>query len=299
MNYNGDPIKPFDKKAFKDAIAMVESAGGKYMSNPSSDAAGRYHFIYRLLTKENPDLAKITKLEFMKDHDLQEEVMERALNGTLKGYPNYIEKAKEYQSLYAPDLTVEETAAMIHFLGSGGARQALKGDYQIPGQNLTKEQYISKFRKHYKPSIEQDRVESSIPGMPIIEQKIDNTAVAMPQINPGYSEEIMPDKRTMPEYREDPFLETSYEGSSENDVISWLQNQKNAYGGQGLSSGDTGLIRYDNGGTHEQNPNGGVPIGIGSNGKMNTVEEGETQFNFDGKDYIFSDRIGLNTIYKK
>lgn len=298
MDINTPP--GFDREAFKHAIAMVESSGGKYMSNPTSDAAGRYHFIYKFLTKENPDLAKITKLEFMKDHALQEDVMERALNGTLKGYPNYIEKAKEYQQLYAPDLTVEETAAMIHFLGAGGARQALKGDYKIPGKNATKEQYIDRFRKHYKPTYD-NNAPVEAPEMPIVEQQVDNTAVAMPeQVEQQQVEMPKEEMPNIPQQTfEDDFLKTSYEGTSDNDVISWLQQQQNAYGGQGLSSGSSELIRYDNGGTHEQNPIGGVPIGMGVNGKLNTVEEGETQFNFDGKDYIFSDRLGLNTMYKK
>lgn len=44
------------------------------------------------------------------------------------------------------------------------------------------------------------------------------------------------------------------------------------------------------GGTHEANPNGGVPVGRGSNGKINTVEQGESIFN----GYVFSDRLKLN-----
>lgn len=51
------------------------------------------------------------------------------------------------------------------------------------------------------------------------------------------------------------------------------------------------LIRFEGGGTHEQNPLGGIPLGFGSNGKQNTVEEGETKFSFDDGDYIFSNRI--------
>lgn len=50
---------------------------------------------------------------------------------------------------------------------------------------------------------------------------------------------------------------------------------------------------FNEGGTHEQNPHGGVPQGLGSNGKMNTVEEGETSFNFEEGKYIFSNRIKI------
>ena len=65
-----------------------------------------------------------------------------------------------------------------------------------------------------------------------------------------------------------------------------------AYGGdaQNRGKGDD-LIRFEGGGTHEENPLGGRPLGFGSNGKQNTVEEGETKFSFDDGDYIFSNRI--------
>ena len=45
------------------------------------------------------------------------------------------------------------------------------------------------------------------------------------------------------------------------------------------------LTEYNAGGTHEQNPNGGIPIGGNA-----SVEEGETR----DKDYIFSDRLKVN-----
>ena len=48
-----------------------------------------------------------------------------------------------------------------------------------------------------------------------------------------------------------------------------------------------GLIRIDAGGTHEQNPLGGVPAGVDPNGIPNLVEEGETIW----EDYVFSDRL--------
>lgn len=48
-----------------------------------------------------------------------------------------------------------------------------------------------------------------------------------------------------------------------------------------------GLISIDAGGTHEQNPNGGVQMGVDSQGIPNLVEEGETVYD----DYVFSDRL--------
>lgn len=49
------------------------------------------------------------------------------------------------------------------------------------------------------------------------------------------------------------------------------------------------LIRIESGGTHEENPIGGVPMGTDSEGTMNTVEQGETIL----KDFVYSNRIKL------
>ena len=64
----------------------------------------------------------------------------------------------------------------------------------------------------------------------------------------------------------------------------------NAFGGDLNTYGDTyngGLEYIDNGGTHEQNPFNGVPMGTDRNGTPNLVEEGETIWN----DYVFSNRL--------
>lgn len=63
-----------------------------------------------------------------------------------------------------------------------------------------------------------------------------------------------------------------------------------AFGGElGTNGTDwtNGLLYVDAGGTHQQNPLGGVPVGFDQNGTPNLVEEGETIWN----DYVFSDRI--------
>ena len=49
------------------------------------------------------------------------------------------------------------------------------------------------------------------------------------------------------------------------------------------------LIRIESGGTHEENPIGGVPMGTDAEGTMNTVEQGETIL----KDFVYSNRIKL------
>lgn len=65
---------------------------------------------------------------------------------------------------------------------------------------------------------------------------------------------------------------------------------KHALGGNLMTHGadwTNGLIAIENGGSHEENPFEGVPMGVDKEGAPNLVEEGETIFN----DYVFSKRL--------
>ena len=71
-----------------------------------------------------------------------------------------------------------------------------------------------------------------------------------------------------------------------------------AEGGPLLTQGgiwSNGVTFIDNGGTHEQNPNEGVQIGVDQQGVPNLVEQGEVIYN----DYVFSNRIKLPESIKK
>lgn len=63
------------------------------------------------------------------------------------------------------------------------------------------------------------------------------------------------------------------------------------YGGS-MSGMDlpTDMQYYENGGSHEQNPYGGIQVGVDQQGNPNLVEEGEFRYG----DYIFSDRIPVD-----
>lgn len=52
----------------------------------------------------------------------------------------------------------------------------------------------------------------------------------------------------------------------------------------------TGMQYYENGGTHEENPNGGIQVGVDSQGTPNLTEEGEFRYG----DNVFSDRITVD-----
>ena len=61
------------------------------------------------------------------------------------------------------------------------------------------------------------------------------------------------------------------------------------------SKGDASnmLTLFENGGSHEENSLGGIPQGIGPNGKPNLVEQGETKW----QDYIFSNAFDMDGNY--
>lgn len=75
-------------------------------------------------------------------------------------------------------------------------------------------------------------------------------------------------------------------------------NNKKAFGGNLLTNGavwDNGVTVIGNGGTHEDNPMEGVPMGVDEQGIPNLVEEGEVIFN----DYVFSNRLSPTKEMKK
>lgn len=60
-----------------------------------------------------------------------------------------------------------------------------------------------------------------------------------------------------------------------------------ALGGTNGTDFNTGLMEFNTGGTHEENPNEGVQIGTDSQGTPNLVEEGEVMLD----NYVFSNRL--------
>ena len=68
---------------------------------------------------------------------------------------------------------------------------------------------------------------------------------------------------------------------------------RNYYSMGGRAFADGGqLTQFTEGGTHEQNPLGGIPQGFSPDGKLNLVEQGETKLN--AADYVFSDQIKVS-----
>ena len=275
----------FNAQAFKHAIGMIESSGGKYLDNPTSSAAGKYHFLYKSI-KDDPLMKGVSKREFINRPELQEQIMDKALSGKLKGYAYGNDYAKGLMSKYNTNHSVDELTALVHFLGPGNTRKYLKDptNFKAPGTNASPQEYVNRFNKYFgeHPSeLEKVKKTTPLPSTTPIENEMqysqqvqDNTSVRQPMINRMPNQEI-------PQYN-----------SEENASMS-MNNFE--YGGSmtGQSGAKELVTMFENGGTHEENPLGGIPQGMGANGKPNLVEEGETKF----EDYIFSNNINIDGTY--
>jgi len=148
---NKNPTPNFDKKAFKHAISTVESQGGRRLGNSESSASGRYHFLYNLI-KDAPELKGISKREWINDNELQERVMDLALDNKLQGFTYGPAYAQKFIEKHNSTLSLEKATALIHFLGPGDAVKAIKDpeNFKPKGSNLSVDDYLGRFSKNYK-----------------------------------------------------------------------------------------------------------------------------------------------------
>ena len=301
-----DKKPKFDRAAFKKAIAHVESSGGKNLDNPNSSAAGRYHFLYRYI-KGNPALKGVSKREFINSPELQEQVMDMALDGKLKGYPNYIKKANELKASHETNLRVDEIAAITHFLGASGAKKYMSNptEFKTPGgnNNASVKQYVARFNtgQGTQSSFDANPIRTS--KSTVTNQGLMAESAMKNPINGAYPigerNVVKNDIHSTPmnNFAQGGALTNSGCGGPGQPPCAEVNSQENEVGFiEGIkralekNSYDKDLIEFKGGGTHEENPLGGIPQGIGANGKLNTVEEGESKFSFDDGDYVFSER---------
>lgn len=319
MKNNSNNTDPFDVKKFKKGIAHVESSGGKHLWNKTSSATGKYQFLYNNL-KDLKIMKGITRKQFMENSDLQEKVMDMAVKGKLKGRPGYFRNANDLTNEYSQRLgenwnyRKDEVAAISHFLGRQGARNyfnsILSGkDYKVDGKvNLKVSDYLKKYNSVIDSNqdipkelmFNNQTKENSLSIKPIegLLQKQDNTNIN--QFNKGFDNQLTQKLDVQP-----PNLENIQQQPLQQSTQTQAQFLDNYLGsnefalGGGLNNnnmnnlfneGGNLLTEFNNGGTHEENPMGGIPQGIGQNGQPNLVEEGETKT----EDYVFSNRLTLN-----
>lgn len=286
-----DKDKPgFDSQAFKHAIGMIESSGGKFLDSKSSSAAGKYHFLWNLI-KDNESLDGMSKTEFMADDDMQEKLMDQALSGKLEGYPNYIKYATSLKERYGSDLETSQIAALTHFLGSGNVKKYLSNpdEFKVKGVNLSPEKYMAKYNQYATEYRNENPKKAALgpidPKEDLVEQTmqpIDNTAVnSRNRMDPRIEESIQ---------ARPPAQEGTFRIEDQGEPSGLTFNNELREGGQAHVSQASDLVtQFEGGGTHEENPLGGIPQGVGANGKLNLVEEGETKWN----GYIFSNAYDM------
>ena len=121
-----------DFEKLKKGVSAAESISGVLMINPESSATGLYGQRFSELT--NLDLTGgLSREAFSEDIDYQNKIFEMRYNDQLKGIPGLKKSAydltEEYKSqLEIPDKNVwnyslDEVAALVNFLGRGGARK--------------------------------------------------------------------------------------------------------------------------------------------------------------------------------
>lgn len=92
-------------------------------------------------------------------------------------------------------------------------------------------------------------------------------------------------------------IELPSEDPSQYDRV-WDNNQFANGGKLNSNINQNEFNQFNSGGSHQSNPHGGIPMGMGQNGKPNTVEQNETSYTFEDGKYIFSARLGFNTKIK-
>ena len=87
-------------------------------------------------------------------------------------------------------------------------------------------------------------------------------------------------------------------GEARRDMFTNGNYKMKAFGGElGTNGTDftNGLLEVNTGDSHEENPYGGIQLGVDQEGVPNLVEEGETVFN----DYVFSNRLKVPSFMRK
>lgn len=293
-----------NREAFKHAISMVESSGGKYLDNPNSSAAGRYHFLWNLI-KNDPDLKGYSKKDFIRNKQLQEMIMDKALDGKLKGYTYGEKYASKLIEEYGSDMDVNDASALLHFLGPGNLRKYFRSPqtFKVPGTNLSAEKYVSKFRKYFNEFEPELKKNETPKQKELKEVQVDNTAVKQPTLKQEFTEDNTQPKDNFVSLDEAVGLVKDENGMAlkpeafkqqeVGDLHSYLLSKGLEDGGDMMSlfpEASSLVTKFEGGGTHEENSLGGIPQGVNKNGQVNLVEEGETKWN----DYIFSNSITLD-----
>jgi len=144
ITYIGGYDKNEDKRFFKDVIGHVESNNNYKAISKTSSAIGKYQFLWNYWNGvfESWYNRKISKKEYLHNHNMQEDLMDIYIK---KEVDRYIPILKKYNN---KKLNKNEMRALIHFKGYHGAKQYLKHGKDVSRKNNKSiKKYLSYFCK--------------------------------------------------------------------------------------------------------------------------------------------------------
>jgi hypothetical protein len=133
----------------------------------------------------------------------------------------------------------------------------------------------------------------------VIEEEFKKTIKPLDNIHqPNMDYRLNLDKLNLNKVKPLPALKEKHESTVNNNYafLNGLNNKNIAALGGNLNSQEYvgEFNEFNEGGLHSENPHGGIPQGVGENGKLNTVEQGESSYEFKEGKYIFSNRLKLD-----
>jgi len=234
----------------------------------------------------------------------------KAYQDSLTAYNNDIKFDKEFKDIVLKSNSIEEY---------NKAKRKLDLKYPLnnikPIKNNLSEEALTLAKNDKLGITGKDNMVFKKPTQPVILQEqqrqkqtaIKNTLQPGDLITPGNeivaSEEIKPIPRTPKAYKRQTGINKNFGGWDMTETVKDPSNfsaRKGdwekitpiyAMGGNIQQNNNmNNITTYNEGGPHETNPNGGIPVGTSPQGQMNTVEQGEARMG----DMIYSNRIPLS-----
>lgn len=313
---------------YKKAVKQAESGGKTNAKSPTSSATGLYQFTEATWKEMQKKLGKKLDIFNVKDQEeamnklteLNIKALERngipvtpqnlymthflGLSGGPKFLKNLEKNPNELASKYVSDSAVNSNKNLFFRNNQPVTAAELYNDLSsrlgIDRQEQTEQpQEVI----NVQPEINETVIESTRTNTPRIDRNIKQTApkqvsdnnqpsispIDTTRINLGFTGELdfLPKDINLAFTEEEQLQE---ELDNPDDITNMARNGGKQTTLVNANTSGQVLNEFNEGGSHEENKYNGIPQGIGPNGKLNTVEEGETKFN----NYVFSDTLIVN-----
>jgi hypothetical protein len=231
---------------------------------------------------------QITKKDFFKNSELKKIIEKRKLRDELwekLAETNPTANIKDLNNLY-PKLKLNKiksfrdkllTPDQEHFI-----RQEMDWlEHGLDARNVTSKQHIYDYKKGIEKSSLGEQEKKLLKSF--------NIDTNNPFFQGYIKEKSIPNLQDFSKIDKPSFFRNFNPGGM-NKYGGRIKSNQFTLGGNLINTNKMNNINmFNEGGSHEQNPLGGIPQGMGDNGQMNTVEEGEGRMG----DMIYSDRIPL------